>query len=190
MKPPRRRPKKWPPSRWPVWLQTISLLALVASPYLLGGFEFWATSLWVPLLVVLSYRPMPSPEPMVRWAEGITFDAASQLLRSPTRHLLHLDGSKVHDAASLVRALDAMLGGFEVPADPLQRSLAHIGFEARGSGLCTIVWTDAHNLADHDPATFRAFVTEWNERIEPTNLFERVLILDMPVPAAEWAEAA
>ncbi|MCB9879426.1 MAG: hypothetical protein H6835_17670 [Planctomycetes bacterium] len=164
---------------------------VMVMPFLTGRPQsFWFAPLWFPMLFGLFYQVPISLEPMVRWADGITFDAAQQLLRSPARHLLHLDGSKVHDAASLVRALDALLGAFEVPADALQRSLAHIAFESRGSGLRTIVWTDARNLADNDPATFRTFVTEWNERIEPTNWFERVLILDMPVPAAEWAQAA
>ncbi|MEZ6038745.1 MAG: hypothetical protein R3F29_14780 [Planctomycetota bacterium] len=174
-----------------MWIRLVIAVAVLATPFLSGRPQsFWFTPLWFPLLLGLFVTMPISLEPMVRWADGITFDAAQQLLRSPARHLLHLDGSKVHDAASLVRALDALLGGFEVPADPLQRALAHIAFESRGSGLRTIVWTDARNLAEHDPATFRAFVTEWNERIEPNNWFERVLILDMPVPAAEWAEAA
>ena len=97
---------------------------------------------------------------------------------------VHLDGSQIRSVADLANELDEALGGFRYPEDPWQKVLAHIDHEARGAGRRAVVWTNAHQFAQVDPASFAEFMTEWRECMPPWGKDCSTLYVDTPLDPA------
>lgn len=138
----------------------------------------------------IALRFMRRRRPRLMWRPTLDAATAAAFQLGPTVEIVHLDGAGIHDAASLAEALDKALGAFVYPEEPLAHALAHVGYELRGSGAKVLLWTDARNLVANDPATFGAFVTAWKPGPPPTPECGRLLVIDLPDPAGDVAEAA
>ncbi len=155
-----------------------------------NGWVFGVVSVLPAVVVLLCYalglaaRPtnrMQVALPAARRASILTFDPANAdavraMLETCRISRVEIDGIGIRSLTDLARCLDAALGPFQYPTDPLAKVLAHIGHESRAVGERAILWHGAATMLAADPAGLAHVIAAWSRAMRTAD--GRLLLVD------------
>lgn len=159
------------------WWSTFALFTVV---FVLVSVWRWVKSGRSPLNRLQAEIP-PARRASILAFDPSNTDAVRTLLATAEPGTVELDGVRIRSVDDLARELDAALGPFQHPTDPLAKVLAHFGHESRGVGERAILWTGAATMRSADPQGFARVIAAWSRAMWHTD--GRLLLLDA-VPAA------